>query len=175
MDISKAPIDGDAVGCWIYTVSAGKTVHRGHVTRYLLPPAAQKVLEAFPATPLAFVFSPAAAMAERRKQLRANRKSPPTAQTAERDATAVHDYADRWGINEYRHAVERAAQKAKVQRFTPHELRTGFATWAANALSLGAAAAALNHKTTLTTQTYVKVRANDALAVAAAVQARVTG
>lgn len=174
-DISKAPIEGDTVGCWLYTVQAGKTSHRGHVTRYLLPPAAQKILEQFPATPLAYVFSPAAAMAERRQRLRAARKTPPTGQTLARDATADRDYATRWGINEYRHAVERAAKAAKVERFTPHELRTGFATWACNALSLSAAAAALNHRHLTTTQGYVKVRANDALAVAAAMQARVTG
>src|SRR5262249_54197131 len=96
-----------------------------------------------------------------------------TKQTEERDATATRDYSNRWGINEYRHAVERACKKAKVARFTPHELRHGFVTWAANALSLGAAAAAANHRNVATTQRYVHQRHDDALAVAAAVEARI--
>lgn len=174
-DIDKRPIAGDRTGSWLYTVPAAKTAHHGHVTRYVLPPAAQKILNEFPALPTAFLFSPATAMAERRKRLRASRKSKPTTQTAERDAAARHDYADRWGINEYRHAVERACIAAKVARFTPHELRHGFLTWAANTLSLGAAAAAANHRNLTTTQRYVHLRRDDALAVAAAVEARALG
>ena len=174
-DIDKTPMLGDTTGSWLYVVPAGKTSHHGHVTRYVLPPAAQKILEQFPATPLAYIFSPAAAMAERRKRLRANRKAPPTTQTKQRDANAQHDYGERWGINEYRHAVLRACTDAKVARFTPHELRHGFVTWAANALSLGAAAAAANHRNLTTTQRYVHVRHDDALAVAAAVQRRAAG
>lgn len=174
-DIDKTPIPGDTTGSWLYVVAHGKTEHHGHVTRYVLPPSAQRILEQFPALPTAFIFSPTTAMAERRHRLRASRKTPPTKQTALRDAKAQRDYSPRWGINEYRHAVERACCAAGVQRFTPHELRHGFVTWAANALSLGAAAAAANHRNLTTTQRYVHIRHEDALAVAAAVERRVSG
>ena len=107
--------------------------------------------------------------------MREARKTPPTKQMRDRDATAQHDYADRWTSNAYRHAVERACIAAGIQRFTPHELRHGFASWAANAVSLGAAAAALNHTRVSTTERYVHVRHDDALAVAAAVQKRAGG
>lgn len=174
-DIDKTPMAGDATGSWVYRVPTGKTSHHGHATRYVLPPVVQKILEQFPALPAAFIFSPAKAMAERRQRLRAARKTPPTGQTHERDATADRNYSPRWGTNEYRHAVERAAKAAKVERFTPHELRHGFVTWAANTLTIGAAAAAANHRSATTTNRYVHVRHDDALAVAAAMQARVTG
>jgi integrase len=174
-DIDKKPLAGDTTGSWLYVVPTGKTAHHGHVTRYVLPPAAQRILEQFPATPLAFIFSPAAAMAERRKRLRKARQTKVPAFQQQRDADALHEYADRWGLNEYRHAVERACVAAKVARFTPHELRHGFVTWAANALSLSAAAAAANHRNLTTTQGYVHVRHDDAIAVAAAVEARARG
>ncbi|MBL8737861.1 MAG: tyrosine-type recombinase/integrase [Planctomycetes bacterium] len=174
-DIDKTPLEGDRTGSWLYTVPAGKTSHHGHVTRYVLPPAAQRILNQFPAPPLAYVFSPAAAMAERRARMRAARKTPVQPSQLERDATARREYASCWGLNEYRHAVERACRKANVERFTPHELRHGFLTWAANTLSLGAAAAAANHRNLTTTQRYVHVRRDDELAVAAAVEARALG
>lgn len=173
-DIDKTPIPGDRTGAWIYYVpGGGKTAHHGHVTRYVLPKAAQAILELFPATPLAPIFSPAAAMAERRKRRRACRKTRVQPSQQRRDADAARDYSDRWGINEYRRHVLRACEKAAVQPFTPHEVRHGFVTWAANTLSLGAAAAAANHRNVTTTQRYVHVQAADALTVAAAVQARV--
>ncbi|MBL8736220.1 MAG: site-specific integrase [Planctomycetes bacterium] len=175
VDIDKAPILGDKTGCWTYIVPNGKTSHHGHVTRYLLPVVAQKILLQFPALPLAYIFSPAAAMEERRNRLRAGRQSKLTPSHRERDAEANRDYATRWGLNEYRHAVDRACALAGVARFTPHELRHGFVTWAANTLSLTAAAAAANHRNLTTTQGYVHVRHDDALAVAAAVEARMRG
>lgn len=173
-DIDKEGIDGDTTGSWLYTVpGGGKTGHHGHVTRYLLPPAAQRILEQFPALPLAHIFSPAEAMAERSERRRKERKTKVQPSQQRRDREAKCNYAQVWGINEYRRHVERACERADVPRFTPHEVRHGFVTWAANALSLSAAAAAANHRNLTTTQRYVHVRPTDALSVAAAVQARV--
>ncbi len=174
-DIDKSPIPGDTTGCWTYIVPNGKTSHHGHVTRYLLPAVAQEILLQFPALPLAYIFSPTTAMEERRAKLRSGRKTKLTPSQHHRDSVARRDYATRWGLNEYRHAVDRACARAGVPRFTPHELRHGFVTWAANTLSLTAAAAAANHRNLTTTQGYVHVRQEDALAVAAAVEARMRG
>jgi integrase len=113
-------------------------------------------------------------MAERRKRLREARQTPPTKQMRDRDATAVRAYADRWSASEYRQHVERACARAGVPRFTPHEVRHAAITFAANHVGLTAAAAAANHTRTSTTSGYVHKRADEALAVAAAVEARVT-
>jgi integrase len=171
-DISKEPLEGDTTGAWLYVVPSAKTRHHGHVTRYVLPRASQEILARYPAVPLAHIFSPAAAMAERRERRRAARRSKLTPSQRQRDQNAKRDYADTWDTHEYRRHVTRACEKAGVQTFTPHEVRHGFVTWAANALSLGAAAAAANHRSVTTTQRYVHVKATDAITVAAAVQAR---
>ena len=171
-DISKQPLEGDVTGAWLYVVPDGKTSHHGHMTRYVLPPAAQEILARYPALPLAYIFSPAAAMAERRERRRAARSSKLTPSQRQRDQDAQREYAQTWDTHAYRRHVTRACEKAGVPVFTPHEVRHGFVTWAANALSLGAAAAAANHRSVTTTQRYVHVKVTDAIHVAAAVQAR---
>lgn len=164
----------DGVATWIYNVTDAKTAHHGHVTRYALPPAAQAILNEFPAMPSAFVFSPAEAMAERRQQRRALRKSKVQPSQAQRDANALRDYAEVWTSTTYRHAVEDACKRAGVEPFTPHEVRHAFATWAAAVLGVIAASVALNHRNLSTTQRYVHPDASLAFAAAAAVQRRVS-
>ncbi len=174
-DIDQKPVDGDGLGCWLYRVASAKTAHHGHETRYLLPPAAQRILLHYKALPTAYVFSPRTAMEERRNRLREARQTPPTQQMRDRDATPAREYANRWDINQYRRACLRACERAGIEPFTPHEVRHGFVTWAANNLSLGAAAMAANHRNVTTTQRYVHVHATDALSVAAAVEKRASG
>ena len=172
-DISKTPLPDDPLGCWVYTVpGGGKTHHHGHTARYLLPPAAQSILETFPALPLNWIFSPAASMHERRTRRRAQRKSKVTPSQAERDRGASLQYADKWGVNEYRRHVLRACQKADVAAFTPHEVRHGFATWMANNHSILAASQALNHHHLSTTQRYVHATEDDLILAAKSMQKR---
>jgi len=171
-DIDREPLEGDTSGAWLYVVPSAKTSHHGHTTRYVLPKAAQEILGRYPALPLANIFSPATAMAERRERRRAARQSKLTPSQRQRDANAKREYAETWDTHEYRRHVTRACDAAGIERFTPHEVRHGFVTWAANALSLGAAAAAANHRSVSTTQRYVHVSQADAITVAAAVQAR---
>jgi integrase len=165
----------NGVPTWIYTVHAAKTAHHDHVTRYALPPAAQAILGEFPAVPTAHIFSPAGSMAERRQRLREARQSPPTRQMRDRDARPKPVYAPRWGVHEYRVAVERACRVAGVDRFTPHEVRHAFASWAANALGVMVASVALNHKNLATTQRYLHADPAAAFLAAAEVQKRVGG
>lgn len=172
-DISKKPLPDDQLGCWVYTVpGGGKTGHHGHVTRYLLPPAAQDILNNHPALPMTWIFSPATAMAERRERRRAQRTSAVPPSQARRDRNALRNYADKWGVNEYRRHILRACDKAKVRPFTPHEVRHGFATWITNNQSILAASQALNHRHLSTTQTYVHVTDRDVICAAHASQRR---
>ena len=172
-DISKEPLQDDPLGCWIYTVpGGGKTGHHGHVTRYMLPPAAQAILENYPALPMTWMFSPSKAMTERRARRRRQRRSKVSPSQARRDRNALRDYADKWGVNEYRRHVLRACEKAGIKPFTPHEVRHGFATWVANNQSILAASQALNHQHLSTTQAYVHVTERDVLCAAHASQRR---
>ncbi len=173
MDIQRQPADLPGADVWLYVVPGAKASHHGRDTRYVIPKAAQEILLRYPALPAACMFSPASAMEERRHRLRAARKSKLTPSQRRRDQDANRDYASSWDTHEYRRHVTRACEKAGVRVFTPHEIRHGFLTWAANTLSLSAAAAAANHRSVATTQRYVHVQPVDALSVAEAVQARI--
>ena len=75
-DIDKTPVIVDGVTLWTYRVpdEAAKTTHLGRAISYPVPPAAQRILEEFPAPPAALIFSPAASMDERG---RSRKEAPP--------------------------------------------------------------------------------------------------
>lgn len=174
-DVDKKGPTVDQVPTWIYTVEGAKTAHHGHVTRYALPPAAQSILQDFPALPRAFVFSPAGRMADKRREQREARSTRVQPSQQRRDEAARHPYAERWSVDGYRNAVEAACARAGVDRFTPHEIRHSFATWAAGTLGVMVAAVALNHRSPATTQRYLHGDPAAAFVAAAAVQKRVSG
>lgn len=73
------PIDIDTTGrVWIYKPTAHKTAHHGHSRLIYLGPKAQKVVRPFLAGRAveAFLFSPAEAVAEQRKERSAERVTP---------------------------------------------------------------------------------------------------
>ncbi|MCA3009531.1 MAG: tyrosine-type recombinase/integrase [Phycisphaerales bacterium] len=129
-------------GTWVYTVEGAKTEHLGHVTRYLLGSAAQRILEQFPALPAAYIFSPAQRMADRHAAGR-RRKEP-----------MRRRFNARWNSLAYRLHVVTACAKAGVEVFTPHELRHAAVTSVVNAEGLAAASAAANHRNIATTSRY---------------------
>ena len=175
-DIDQRPVEaGEGVICWTYTVEAPKTAHHGKTVRYYLPPAAIAILREFPGTPRAYVFSPDASMAERRKALRDARQTPVTDYTRQLDEARARTFASRWGTHAYRHAVERACVEAGVERFTPHEARHAALTWIANSLGVTAAMAIANHASAQVTARYVHRDERHALAAIAAVQRRAAG
>jgi integrase len=129
-------------GTWVYTVEGAKTEHLGHVTRYLLGTAAQKILEQFPALPTAYIFSPAKRMAERHAAGRRSREP------------MRRRFNARWTTLAYRLHVKIAAAKAGVEDFTNHELRHTAVTVVTNEAGLAVASAAANHKDIATTSRY---------------------
>jgi integrase len=155
-DIVKNPGHGEPDGWWLYYVDGGgKTAHHDHFARYMLPPGTHEILADYPASPLSWIFSPAAAMADRRAHRPSSRVSKVTPSQAARDRAAKRNYAERWGVNEYRRHVERACKIAGIPRFTPHEVRHGIATWMVENYGIHAAAVALNHRNISTTQAYL--------------------
>lgn len=154
-DIDKNPKGAPEVGWWLYKVRSSKTSHHGGETVYWLGPAAQRILEQFPVHRAAYYFSPRASMEERRKDLRAERETPPTKQMRERDSKPRKPFADFYGPVEYGNAVEVARVRAGVDYFTPHEIRHGFATWAIEVGGIAGAQAALNHRHATTTDKYL--------------------
>jgi integrase len=151
-DIDKeGEIDSDGNRNWIYTVGGAKTEHHGFVTQYKLGKEAQAILERFPALPTAFIFSPARAMADRRAAGKQRKLK----------AGPRRTFNTMWHPVCYRQHVVDACTKAKVQRFTPHELRHKALTEVTNTAGVGAACAVANHRSIATTARYYHVSKED--------------
>src|SRR5262249_18090071 len=106
VDIDKTPVVVDGVTLWTYRVpqATPKTAHHARSISCPVSPAAQAILEQFPAPPAALIFSPQRSMAERGRA----RKTAPA-------------FAPRWNAYTYRAAVVIACAKAGVPYFCPHE------------------------------------------------------
>ena len=158
LDIDKTPVEVDGVTLWTYRVSqtVAKTAHHGRMISYPVPPAAQRILEEFPAPPAAYIFSPAGSMAERG---RSHKTAPP--------------FGSKWSNRAYRinvgRAIAVACKKANVAYFSPHEIRHGAITRAAEMFGVLAAQALANHKTATTTARYLHTDERAAYRVAAKV------
>jgi integrase len=139
-DIDKTPVVVDGVAMWTYVVAseAAKTAHHDKQIRYPVPPAAQAILELFPAPPAAVIFSPQASMVERGR----GRRSAPS-------------FGQAWTVRSYRNAVERACARAGVAYFSPHEVRHGALTRAAQQHGVLAAQRLANHGSAATTARYL--------------------
>lgn len=144
MDVDRTPVVVEEVTMWTFRVpqTAAKTAHHGKGIRYPIPPAAQRILEEFPAPPAALVFSPQQSMAERGRA----RKSAPA-------------FGAGWTNRSYRNAVVAARRKAGVPYFCPHEIRHGAITRAAERHGVLAAQQLANHQSTATTARHL--HAND--------------
>jgi len=155
VDIDQTPVIVEGVTCWTYNVVDGKTAHHGHSTQYALGPKAQAILEGFKAAPTAHIFSPCGVMAELHDERRAARQKPVTDYTRKRDMAATRVFDHLYDVVTYRQAIERACERAEVQRFTPHEVRHGFVTRAAKRFGVYAASVAANHSRVATTEGYL--------------------
>lgn len=151
-DIDKTPIVIDGVALWTYRVaaSATKTAHHGRSITYPISPRAQAILTEFQAVPNALIFSPAQSMAERGR----SRKTAPA-------------FGPQWTARAYRNAVVRACELAGVPYFTPHEIRHGAITRAAEAHGVLAAQRLANHSSAATTARYLHTDDDAAYRVAA--------
>lgn len=152
VDIDKTPVVVDGVTLWTYRVAeaAAKTAHHGRSISYPIPPRVQAILAEFSAFPNALIFSPAQSMAERGR----SRKSAPA-------------FGHMWTARAYRNAVVRACAAAGVAYFTPHEVRHGAITRAAEQHGVLAAQRLANHSSAATTARYLHTTDDDAYRVAA--------
>jgi integrase len=151
-DIDKTPVVVDGVTLWTYRVAeaASKTAHHGRSIRYAIPPRAQAILAEFQGFPTMLVFSPAQSMAERGR----SRKTAPA-------------FGPKWTARAYRNAVIRACAAAGVAYLTPHEIRHGAITRAAEQHGVLAAQRLANHSSAATTARYLHTTDDDVYRVAA--------
>lgn len=175
-DIDRSPVLVEGVECWTYHVAEAKTDHHGHSTSYALGPRARMLLAAFvPESPSAYVFSPSATMRDLHAERRSARQTAPTRQTRMRDEAEGRRWSDRYGVTTYRQAIHRACRRANVERFTPHEVRHGFVTRAAERYGAFAASIAANHARVSTTEGYLHRNRADAFRVVVGMEGEATG
>ena len=142
---------------WQYRPRRHKTSNRGHERVVRIGPKAQTVLAPFlrEDNPEAFVFSPAAAQAERRAARRAARKTPVQPSQVDRcKPRPKRAVGQQYGTRSYYRAVLygiEAAIKTGIlgqgARWHPHQLRHSYGTRIRRERGLDAARALMGHRT----------------------------
>ena len=146
---------------WMYTPRHHKTAHHGKKRVIPFGPRAQEVLRPYLRTELeAPVFSPRRSEADRKANLRANRKTPMTPSQRKRDERVQkrprQNLANRYSSTSYGHAIWRACRQAGLPHWSPNRLRHTRATELRKSFGLDAAGAVLGHSRLETTQIYAE-------------------
>lgn len=155
------PCDIDRSGdVWEYRPRRHKTQYReGHEVKVIpLGPKAQAILlpylDRLPELPC---FSPRESELERHAEMRRQRKSPvQPSQKSRRKRRPQRQPGDQYDRNSYRRAIQRAAKKAGVAEWTPHQIRHTAATDVRRRFGLEAAQTSLGHRSADVTQLYAE-------------------
>lgn len=154
-------IEHRADGVLLYRPDKHKTKHLGKpkvIPR--LGDAAEAVKPFLNREPSAFGFSPKESVAWYREQRTAKRKTPLSCGTRVGDkcnASPKRSPRDCYDSDSYRRAVQRAAEKAGVESWHPHQLRHTAASVIREALGIEYATAMLGHSSTAMTAPYAKL------------------
>ena len=169
--------DLDTTGkVWLYRPRTHKTEHHDRERLICLGPRAQEVVQPFLVDDLkTYLFSPKLAMAERRANLRAIRKTPLT--PSQRRRRPKRNPQKRPGecytIGSYEHAINRGCDKAfppprklaepesrqwrKDHRWSPNRLRHSAATFLRKEFGIEAARVVLGHSSAAITEIYAEL------------------
>jgi integrase len=143
---------------WEYRPESHKTEHHDKDRVVFIGPRAQEILKPWLKTDLSFfLFSPREAMAERAVKKRAARKT--KVQPSQRDRRKKSPRwapGERYGARGYRHAIDRACDKARVPHWAPNRLRHNAATRLRREFGLDVAKAVLGHSSVMPTQVYAE-------------------
>ena len=155
--IRRCDIDTTA-SVWTYRPAQHKTAWRGKSRAVAIGPAAQQLLKPFfTETAEDYLFSPARAMAERRAEQRAARKSKvPPSQRDRAKRKPKKQPGMRYTHRSYDQAVRLACKKAAVPHWHPNQLRHTFATTVRKQFGLEAAQVGLGHSKADVTQIYAE-------------------
>lgn len=171
-DIDRESLKVDGVPIWVYRPVKHKTAWRGHRKAVAIGPKAQAILAPFLESrqPEAFLFSPREATAQRRRELRARRKTrvQPSQQTRATGGTG-HQPGACYTSHSYGQAISRACERHRIPAWSTHQLRHAAGTLAERELGLDAARAMLGQRDAHVTTRY----ANRDLRTAAGVAAKI--
>lgn len=156
LGMTRAQLDMSSA-TWTYRPVRHKGSWRDRERVVAIGPKAQEILRPrLQLDPEALMFSPRQAWEEFRAAKREGRQTPPTKQMRERDARAeaVAPKVETFRVDVYRKHIERACDKAEVERWSPHRLRHAAGTRFALQDGIEAARAALGHADLATTRRY---------------------
>lgn len=145
---------------WEYRPFRHKTDYLDDGIEKIIPigPRAQAILKPYFARPAdAFCFSPQESEASRHREMRARRKTKvQPSQRNRRRKKPKRPPQDHYTRDSYRRAVQRAAAKAKVEQWTPHQIRHTTATEVRRKFGVEASQTYLGHKDANITQIYAE-------------------
>ncbi len=150
---------------WSYKPPRHKTAWRGKERVIIMGPKAQKILRPFLRRPAeSYCFSPAESEAERSATRRTKRKTPMTpSQKARKPPT--RPLGDRYVKDSYGKAIRRACRLAKVDEWSPGQLRHTRATAIRAKYGLEGVAAVLGHAELKTSAIYAVRNIEEAAAI----------
>ncbi|MDP1561172.1 MAG: site-specific integrase [Pirellulaceae bacterium] len=171
-----ADLDTTSGEVWIYRPTDHKNSHKEGMDRVIaLGSTCQGILEKYLGVePEEFIFNPKRSESQRRAAAGLKRKTPPHVGHRPGDNRVripKRSPGKRYTDASYRRCIERACEKAGVEKWTPYQLRHAQATRIADMFGLEAASQVLGHADTNTTR---KVYAKTSMGAAAAV-AKVLG
>jgi integrase len=160
-------IDRTTGKTWSYRPDSHKTEHHDIARVVFLGPKAQTVLAPFlNRDPGAYCFSPREAMEEFRQLQRQNRKSKvQPSQQDRRKRKPRKQPGERYSVDTYGNAIERACLRANILAWHPNQLRHSKATEIRREAGLDAARAVLGHRSPTVTEVSAEVDAAKAAAV----------
>jgi integrase len=165
------PQDIDRSGkAWLYTPPKHKTDYLDHHRTIPIGPKAQAILLRYLARAAdACLFQPRDSEAKRLADRSANRKVPLSCGNR-RGSNCVSDPKKKPGIKytteSYRQALQRAAKRAGVEKWSPHQLRHSAATAVRKEFGLDACQSVLGHRGAKVSEVYAEVDQVKAVEVA---------
>lgn len=126
--VSMRPVDIDTTdSVWLYRPQTHKMSYRGHDRTVYLGPRAQQIVREFLDRPLpCFLFSPREAEADRLAALHEKRKTPLSCGNrpgSNRKRAPRRSKGERYTVNSYRRAIQRACKRVGIPSWHPHQLR----------------------------------------------------
>lgn len=160
--VKMRPQDIDRSGPeWLYTPPKHKTEWRGHHRTIAIGPKAQGVLLHYLARAAdVCLFQPQDSEAKRLAEREANRKVPTSCgnrRGTNRKVNPKRTPGNQYSVDSYRKAIQRAARRAGVERWAPHQLRHSAATTVRKQFGLDACQAVLGHRGAKVSEIYAEL------------------
>jgi integrase len=145
---------------WSYKPETHKTEHRGRERVIFIGPKGQDVLRPFLLRDkAAYCFSPAESERKRREQLHEARQTPLSCGNkpgSNRRRKPARTAGDRYTRDSYRRAIARACKLAKVETWSPNQLRHSAATEIRRRFGPESAQVVLGHASADVSQIYAE-------------------